>query len=267
MQRMPTEEKMLKTVVPDGRSLRADAGMTSYGAAPVSRKARRAMRLLAAGMLLFGSVYLFHPLVLRWLAEPLTAREARPVDADFICMAVGEDGLAEAVTACHRRPACRIVLIPWRRNRLSRLGLAPPGELQFRKLLEEAGVAGSQIEISEAPIANDWELADRLADRLTADSTASLVILCGQFSGRRWRRIVRDTTSSDVARRIRVQSVEDSVVHLHDWWRSKAGIQSVFQGWLGLTFAVFHGRESRPPDEAPADAYEERSRLRSLSEL
>src|SRR5262245_15382893 len=224
---MSIEDTLLKTAVQNGQSSRGDAE-TSRSGAPESGKLHRAVRFLLAGMLLTAIIYSFHPLALRWLAEPLTAGAPRPLDADFICMAVGKDGLAEVVTACRQRPACRILLIPWRPNRLIELEVVPSGNLRFRRFLEEAGVAASRIEISQPPIASDWELAERLSDRLAADSTASLVILSDQFSGRRWQHIVRDTVPRDVARRIRVQSVEDSDVHLDDWWRSKAGIMAIF---------------------------------------
>jgi hypothetical protein len=264
---MPANNLLLKTKAQDDLSLRADAGLSRGDSSSGSGKPHRTKRILLAGILLFAFVYLFHPLALRWLAEPLTAGDARPVDADLICMAVGEDGLAEVITACRKRPACRVLLIPWRSNRLIELGMVTPGELRFRRILEDAGVAGSQIEISQPPIATDWELVERLSGRLAADSTASGVILCDQFSGRRWRRIIGDTVPDEMARRIRVRSVEDSVVHVHDWWRSKAGIKEIFRAYLGLIFASLHGRESAPADESSAEAYEALSRLRSIPEL
>jgi hypothetical protein len=264
---MSIEQALLKTEVQDRRSSRADAGTSRSGAPAGSRKLPCAKRLLFAGMLSFALVWLFHPLALRRLAELLTAGKARPVDADFICLATGEDGLAAVVTSCRKRPDCRVLLIPWRRNRLDDLRGVRPGESRFQRVLEKAGVTASQIEISRPPIATDWELADRLADRLAADSTSSLVLLCDQFSGRRWRRIIHDTVPADAARRIRIQSVDDSIVHVHDWWRSKAGTKAIFDGYLGLIFASLHGRESAPPPDASAARYEALALQRSLPEL
>jgi hypothetical protein len=264
---MPFHNLLLKTKARDDLSLRADAGAAPGGVRTGSRKLPRVMRFLLAGMLFIASVCLFHPIALRWLAAPLTGGEPRPVEADFICMVGGADGLAEVVTACRKRPACRILLIPWRPDRLIEVGVVTPGALRFRRFLEEAGVDGSQIEISQRPVASDWELAERLADRLAADSTASLVILCDQLSVRRWRCIVRDTVPDEVARRIHVQWAENSGTRVHDWWRSKAGMQGIVHGYLGLIFAFVHGRESAPAAESSAEAYEALSRRRSISEL
>jgi hypothetical protein len=263
---MPTEDLLPKTEVHGDRTPGADAGGAPLSAASGAGKPRRALRFLLAAMLLSVSVYPFHALALRWLAEPLAAGAPRLVDADLICMVAGADGLAEVVTACRQRPACRVLLIPWRANRLTEVGVATSGELQFRRFLEDAGVAGSQIEVIQPPIATDWELAERLADRLAADSTASVVILCDQFSGRRWRYIVCDTVPDEMARRIHVQSAENSVVRLHDWWRTKAGIQGVVHGYLGLLYVFFHGRESAPVVESSAEVYEALARRRSIPE-
>jgi hypothetical protein len=130
--------------------------------------------------------------------------------------------------------------------------------------LEEAGVPSSQIVIDERPVATEWELAERLSDRLAADPESALLILCDQFSGRRWRQIVGDSAPDDVARRIHVQSTDDPTVDPRDWWHSKAGILGVFHGYLGLIFAVVHWRESAPRDDSPAAEYEELSLQRSV---
>jgi hypothetical protein len=264
---MPSESLHLTSEVQGDRLTHADACGARGDVATGCRKQSRAIRGLLAGAFVLALAYFLHPLALRWLAEPLTAGAAQPVDADFICMAVGEDGLAEVMTACRKRPDCRILLVPWRPNRLNELGVVTSVELRFRRILEEAGVAASQIEISQPPIATDWELVERLSDRLAADSTASVVILCDQFSGGRWRQIVRDTVPDEVAPRIRVRSAENSVVHLDDWWRSKAGLREIFHAYLGLIFASLHGREGAPADESSAEAYEALSRLRSIPEL
>jgi hypothetical protein len=263
---MPSENVLLKTQVQDDRSPRAAAGAAQGGPSAGCRKRTRAIRCLLAGALSLALVYFLHPLALCWLAVALTAGAPRPAEADFICLAAVGIG-PEAVTAYRKRPDCRILLFPQRRNRMIELGVVTPAEWRIRRSLEEARVARSQIVIDERPVATDWELAERLSERLAADPQATMLILCDQFSGQRWRQIVRETAPGDVARRIHVQSARDPVVHPLNWWHSKAGIQGVFHGYLGLMFAVLHGRENAPPGDAPAAVYEELSRQRSMSRM
>ena len=228
------------------------------------RKLPRAIRGLLAGALALALVYALYPLALRCLAAALSDNESNLAEPDFVCMAAGGNGLAEAVIACRRRPGCQILLISQRSNRLVEVGVLTRWELQMRRSLEEAGVVSSQIMIDERPVATEWEMAERMSDRLAADPQASLLILCDQFSGRRWRQIVRNTAPDHVARRIHVQSVRDSAVDMHDWWHSKAGIQGIYHGLLGLIFAVVHWRESVPCEDSPAAEYEELSLQRSI---
>ncbi len=223
-------------------------------APPAPRRSGRWTRRLAVLGALLLVAGLAHPLVLRALGRVLVVDQ--PCEAPSHVLLIGGDSAHDRAAELLRDdPRRRVLLIPWRPGRLTRVGLLPPAHQIARRALLERDVPAEAIHVLQGQARSQWQAARLLDDYLAAHPRAEVVVLCDRFASRRHRLVLDRVLDPRRAQRMSVRGLRDRRYDETDWWRVRRGAKEFLTAGIVLTHAWLAG-ETPPAPEWDPDEYE-----------
>lgn len=83
---------------------------------------------------------------------------------------------------------------------------------------------------------------------------AEVLLLCDRFRSRRWRHVLDTVLGPTRAGRVGILALRDWQFDETDWWKSRVGVKSLFNGYVRLAYARRCGdtapkRECWDPDQ------------------
>ena len=198
----------------------------------------------------------FHGLVLRLLALPLTAAEASPA-CDYYCIhgsEWGPDGYEAfaAAAAWHGQASARkiLVILP-HDSRAVEIGALPSMEQICRAELGKLGIPADDICPVPANGRDDWADIHALADWLKHRPDATVGLACSSLGSGRLRFILNKVLGPADSPRVKLVALPDPSCRPDNWWRSRNGVKAFMFSWLDLFYAWAKGDAPHP---LPADA-------------
>jgi hypothetical protein len=203
---------------------------------------RRGWRWLVAGALVPG-VFLARGPQLRGLAGLLTAEGPDRAVAGVVL--VRGDRIHDAAAARVRDGAAEVLLIERVPLRYEALGVIPVRTEIDRRALEARGVPAPAIHVLSEQTHDDWDGARVLNGWLRDHPGAHVAVLCDRFGSRR-QRIILDRVLVPDAARAHVVALPDRRYDETNWWRSKDGLASWWEGFVGLSYVSLAGEGEKP---------------------
>jgi uncharacterized SAM-binding protein YcdF (DUF218 family) len=114
-------------------------------------------------------------------------------------------------------------------------GLAPPTAEVIRRALLHRGLRESQIVVIDSHSSSTWEDAEALGAFLQSRPEAKALAVTHFHHTRRARWVFRQVLGSEAARVTFVSAPSDDFSSAN-WWRTKAGLQSVSSEYLKFAF-------------------------------
>jgi len=190
-----------------------------------------------------------------WLppaAEPLLAR---PVPPDFEPTAIwlhsgdghslpGQDTLNLLADLQHRYSA-EIVVTVGRRSRVVEIGALPPMDELIRRAASRRGIPADRVVGVPYQGAQLWSAADWIQGYLKQHPQARVLFLCETFAGASVEHVFDSAFDADCRGRVAVLGVPDRRFDARQWWRTRAGVKALMNGYL---FGVHGLVQPHPPD-------------------
>jgi hypothetical protein len=216
------------------------------------RRRRRWQRKLSILMLLVCATAFFHGLLFRSAAEILVVEEPRTA-AQAVLLLGGESRFDEAANL-HADGAKVILLISGSHGRLERMGILPsPEDTTRRELLAREIPAEDLWFLSDEPVTTST-VGILLCDWLRLHPHWQVDVLCDRFSTRKWRLLLRRSADPHLVSRIHVIALPQRGFDESNWWHSKPGVRTIFNGYLRMGFSWWQdgpqpaGRVCTPAD-------------------
>ncbi len=190
-----------------------------------------------------------------WLpsaAEPLLAR---PIPPDFAPSAIwlhsgdghslpGQDTLNLLANLQHRYSA-EILVTVGRRSRVVEIGALPPMDELIRRAASRRGIPADRVVGVPYQGAQLWDAADWIQGYLKRHPQAQVLFLCENFAGASVERVFDSAFDGDCRGRVAVLGVPDRRFDAARWWRTRAGVKALMNGYL---FGVHGLLQPHPPD-------------------
>ena len=204
-------------------------------------------RKIVVGIVLAAVLIAFHAPLLRAIGgylivdEP-TERSARVVlfsdtisDPGALDAAAKlyRDGAAAGILACESPPSRAVEVGAW-----------PDETVRLRAELTARGVPAAAIEELPGRSKSTWDAAREIGQWLAGHQDQRLIVLSSLFRGRLERRVLASVLQPQAMAAIHFLALP-STLTADNWWRSRDGLQEVFQEYARWAFLVCHG-ESTP---------------------
>lgn len=215
------------------------------------RWARRVLAILVCLLILYG---LRGPL-LHLLGSGLVAEDRIP--ERYSVWILGGDYCFKHAAEHHFSGRCdKLLMVERVQGRLQQLGVRETFTQTAQRRLKSHGIDWSLVTVINEPAVDEWDQARSLRAWLEVNPTSTVLILCPRFDSRRMRRILDEVLDASAAKRVCVQALPDRRFNEADWWKSKPGTMEVFNGYLSLAFAVWHGEDPKDSAIWDPDQYE-----------
>lgn len=209
-----------------------------------------AAAVLTAAVLIFAVGTRGH-----WLPAAAAPLLARPIPPDFAPTVIwihsadghslpGQDTL-NLLADLQRQHAAEIVVTVGRRSRVVEIGALPPMDEIVRRAAARRGIASDRIIGVPYRGGQLWGAAEWMQSYLTQHPAARVLFLCEAFAGAAAERVLDSTLDPDCRGRVAVLGVPDRRFDAREWWRTRAGVKALMNGYL---FGVHGLVLPHPPD-------------------
>jgi hypothetical protein len=208
---------------------------------------------IIVGLAAMATAVAAYPYVLSGAAHFLIVAEN--ADDATVIVPLGGDSV-HAVGLWHANPARQILFVKVYPNRIKRLGILPPDEIEGAKDFRSHGVPATAIENIDCGWRTHREALRCLASWLEQHPNDIAAVLCVGLSSRKLA-YDRDCVMSEaLASRVRIVGLEDREFDPDAWWRSRDQIKTMFNAWSDLIVTWCFGDLPSEPDTWDPDEYE-----------
>lgn len=200
-------------------------------------------RLLAAAVILVVLAVLHRPL-LRGAASFLIVDQPL-VPADYLVLLPGTvDNGAEADEVARRYAAGEVhgvLLFAPPMSRAVRCGAWSDRATTLRRDLENRGIPPAAIVVPPGEVRTTWDAARTLQPWLEKRPETRLIVLERLMRGRHDWRIFNSVLGGRKVADLQFSAIR-GVIDEDNWWRSREGVQTVFQNYAALGFDWWNGQ-------------------------
>lgn len=245
----------MSNVMPRGESeTPSEAGQNAASAVAANPRLPR-YRFFAAAVFVAAVVILAVGTRGYWLPAAAAPLLARPIPPDFGPTVIwihsgdghslpGQDTL-NLLANLHRQHAAEIVVTVGRRSRVVEIGALPPMDEIVRRAAARRGIPSDRIVGVPYRGGQLWGAAEWMQSYLTQHPAARVLFLCETFAGAAAERVLDSTLDAGCRGRVAVLGVPDRRFDAKEWWRTRAGVKALMNGYL---FGVHGLVLPRPPD-------------------
>lgn len=190
-----------------------------------------------------------------WLPAAAAPLLARPIPPHFAPRVIwihsgdghslpGQDSL-NLLADLQRQHAAEILVTVGRRSRVVEIDALPPMEEIVRRAAARRGIPPDRIVGVPYRGGQLWGAAEWMQSYLTQHPEARVLFLCEAFAGAAAERVLDATLDADCRGRVAVLAVPDRRFDAREWWRTRAGVKALMNGYL---FGVHGLVLPHPPD-------------------
>lgn len=217
------------------------------------RRTFRRRLLLAISLMVAGVLFVISPFSAKLL-------QVAHQDSAFDFVMIGDlhcgQCYREAANLSKSAAAEGILLYAEPAKRLELLGaILPIDELGRRKLIAD-GVDERAIQVIDGTAQSDWQAGRLLDDWLRTHPDKRVIVLTNAFGSGRWSIILDRTVASSLRPRVFVEAVQDPRYNSTNWWSSRTGLKTFFNGLFRLAYATCAGEDQTVPIDWSAEKYE-----------
>jgi len=204
-------------------------------------------RKLVIGIVLAGVLFAFHGPLLRAIGGYLIVDELAEHSSRAVLLpdTISDSGALDVAAKLYRDAVVAGILVcespP---SRAVEVGAWPDEAVRLRAELTARGVPAAAIEELPSRSRSTWDAARGIDHWLAAREDQRLIVLCVPFRGRHERRVFAAVLQPRALAAVHFMALP-STLTADNWWRSRDGLQEVFQEYARWAFLVCHG-ESTP---------------------
>ncbi|GAB4132081.1 hypothetical protein [Thermopirellula anaerolimosa] len=192
-----------------------------------------------------------------WLPLASSPLLARPIPQGFAPTVIwihsgdghslpGQDTLNVLAELQHRHSA-DIVVTVGRRSRVVEIGALPPMDELIRQAAARRGIPADRVVGAPYRVGQLWGAAEWIRDYLKENPQARVLYLCEVFAGAATEHVFDCAFDDDCRGRVAVLEIPDRRFDARQWWRTRAGVKALMNGYL---FGM-HGLAVPHPPEPP----------------
>jgi hypothetical protein len=150
----------------------------------------------------------------------------------------------------------QFLVVKRRPGRLERLDIRPAFQSLAKRELALRGIPVARVTAIGEAVVTDWDQSRVLSEWLAREPSASLIVLCDRFRGRKVRHILRAVLRDEEFRRVTTLAVPDLSYNESNWWRCRRGVLDLFSAYLQLGYVLCFGERTREWRRWDPDLYE-----------
>jgi hypothetical protein len=220
----------------------------------VTPRRRRWIRRLLFALVFAGAVYLARAPLLRGMAHFLVVED--PMQEVDALVLLNGDRLYEQTALLYRNDMAKhVLLIQGPPSRLERMKILPDPVALARRELAKHDVPEIVVEVLPMEKNGDSNRARRLRDWLNEHPEARVCILCDRFSNRRTRCLF-ERELGGLSARVHWRALPDRLYDETNWYRNKAGVLGIFDGYLNWAHVELYDDASGDWEEWDPEVYQ-----------
>jgi hypothetical protein len=207
---------------------------------------RRRVLAFATAFIFCATIWLFHPRLLRGLADFAIADRARP-NAECLVLFSDKAGAScqrfyDAASEAHRaNPQRIIVIVEPKPHVMEECGILPTFSAESRRALASRGVAESSVQTLDGVASDIWKAMRLLGKWLQDHPEANAEFYVDRFQSGNMSCIAGQVLEPSLAGRVHFYAIPERQFDETNWWKSRDGVKAFMFMYLALAYTRFHG--------------------------